>query len=146
MSTHRPTHKPVVVVAAMSGALLVASGCSDGYAALGTHTATVFINGAELDERPRIRCEQIQRNWYIETLKDAPGFTAQIRTGDDVIARGVQIEQLGGFTGSFWDGTVGAADAEVVDGTFRVSGSAEGYYLHDPSENTTAEFLIRTDC
>ncbi len=129
-----------------ASAALVASGCSDGYDALGTHTAAVSINGTELEKRLPVRSEQIRRHWYIETLKENPGFTAQIQMADSAIARGVQIERLGGFTGSFWDGTVGTADAAIADGTVRVSGMAEDYYHRDPAEGATAEFLIRTDC
>ncbi len=133
-------------VAVLSAAVLVTSGCSTGYAALGTHTATVLINGVEIGERLPVRCEQVEWTWRIETLESAPGFVAQIQTGDSIIARGVQIEELGGFTGSYWAGTVGQADADISDGTFRITGSAEGYYHHDPSEDATADFVIRTDC
>lgn len=139
------TRHPLPAVTVATCAILIA-GCSNGYAALGTHTATVFINGVEVDRRLPVRCDQIRWNWYIETLEDAPGFTAQIQTGDAVFARGLTIEQLGGFTGSFWDGTVGRGDAEISDGTVKMSGVAEGYYQRDPNEDATAEFLIRTDC
>lgn len=127
-------------------AALVVSGCSSGYEALGTHAAAVQINGVDVGERLPVRCEQVRWDWRIETLGETPGFTALIQTGDTVIARGVVLEQLGGFTGSYWDGTVGSADAEVTDRTFRVTGTAKGYYQRDSSETTTAEFVIRTDC
>lgn len=142
MSTHHP--KPAL--AAVAAAMLLVSGCSSGYAALGTRTAAVSLNGNDIGERPAIECEQNRWNWYIETVEESPGFVVQMQTGDSVIARGVQIENLGGFTGSYWDGTVGSADAEVTDRTFRVTGTAKGYYQRDSSETTTAEFVIRTDC
>ncbi|WP_197376469.1 lipoprotein LpqH [Mycolicibacterium baixiangningiae] len=133
-------------VALLAAAALVAAGCSDGYEALGTHTAHVFINGSDIGERPRIRCEQVQWVWYIETLQDAPGFTAQVSTGERVEPRAVQIDNLGGFTGSFWDVTVGSADAEITDGTVIVEGTAEGFYHENPSDRASATFEIRTDC
>lgn len=84
--------------------------------------------------------------WHIETLDDAPGFSAQVRTGDSVEARAVQINSLGGFTGSFWDLTVGSADAVVDEGTFIVTGTAEGAYEDSPTDPATANFEIRTAC
>lgn len=133
-------------LAVAGAAVLGVSGCSTGYEALGTHNAVVQINGAEVGEPLPVRCEQVRWDWRIETLGDTPGFTALVQTGDTVVAQGVVLEQLGGFTGSYWDGTVGSADAEVTDRTFRVTGTAKGYYLRDPSETTTAKFVIRTDC
>lgn len=140
------THRLTSTLALAGGAVLIVSGCSSGYAALETRSAVVLINGTDIGERLPIRCEQVKWDWYIETLEETPGFVAQVQSGDTVFARGVQIERLGGFTGSFWDGTVGRADAEFVDGVVEVMGVAQGYYHRDPSEDATAEFAIRSDC
>ncbi|ULE34509.1 lipoprotein LpqH [Mycobacterium sp. IDR2000157661] len=140
------SNRLVPALAAAGAAVLVVSGCSSGYKAIGTHTAVVQINGVEVGEPLPVRCEQVRWDWRIETLEETPGFTALVQTGDTVVARGVMLERLGGFTGSYWDGTVGSADAEVTNRTFRVTGTAKGYYLRDPSDTTTAEFVIRTDC
>lgn len=142
-------------VAVAAGAVtLVAAGCSSGYEALGTHTAQVLINGSVVAEKPRIRCEQVQWVWFIKSLEQTPGFSAQVQTGETVQARLVRIENLGGFTGSSWNADTTApatpvgveADAEVTDGTFIISGTAMGFYNDDPAETTTASFEIRTDC
>lgn len=132
---------------------LVAGGCSSGYEALGTHTARVLINGSEIEERPPIRCEQVGWVWFIESLQQKPGFTAQVHTGNTVGARLVRIEDLGGFTGSAWNATAATAvaarvetDAMLTEGTFTITGTAVGYYSDDPSETATADFEIRTDC
>lgn len=139
-------HQFTRVTAVLSAAVFASAGCSSGYEALGTHTATVQINGTDIAEPLPVRCEQVNYRWYIESLADSPGFTAQIQAGESVSALGVQLEQLGGFTGSYWESTVGSADAEITDGTVQMSGVAEGYYQRDPSERATAEFVIRTDC
>ncbi|MGB3351525.1 MAG: lipoprotein LpqH [Mycobacterium sp.] len=133
---------------------MVIAGCSSGYEALGTHTARVLINGSDIGDQPPIRCEQSQWVWFIESLRETPGFTAQVSTGDTVQARLVRIDDLGGFTGSSWNAATTApstpsgvgVDAELVDGTFTISGTAMGYYDDDPAETTTASFEIRTDC
>jgi hypothetical protein len=131
------------VVAAVT---ITASGCSAGYDAVGTRTAQVLINGVDIGERPQIRCEQVQWVWYVQTLRATPGFTAQVRTGETVEPRALQIDDLGGFTGSYWDGTVGAAAASIVEGTLILTGTAEGYFHDAPKEDVTARFAIRTDC
>ena len=154
---------PFTWVLAVTIVALVAGGCSSGYEALGTHTARVLINGSEIEERPPIRCEQVGWVWFIESLQQKPGFTAQVHTGDTVGARLVRIEDLGGFTGSAWNATAPAAtataataatavaarvetDATLTEGTFTITGTAVGYYSDDPSETATADFEIRTDC
>jgi len=138
----------------MGAMALVATGCASGYEALGTRTAQVSINGTETAENPRIRCEQVQWVWFIKSLEETPGFSAQVRTGETVVARLVRIEDLGGFTGSSWNADITGpaipvgveADAEVADGAFTISGTATGFYQDDPAESATAEFEIRTDC
>ena len=133
---------------------LLAAGCSTSYEALGTHTAHVLVNGSAVAEQPRVRCEQVQWVWFIDSLQETPGFTAQVRTGDAVAARLVRIENLGGFTGSSWNATATApstpsdvgTDAEVADGTFTITGTAMGFYQDDPAEIATASFEIRTHC
>lgn len=134
------------VLAAVVVAASAATGCSAGYSALGTHTAEVLINGVDIGERPRIRCEQVEWIWYVETLRETPGFGAQVQTGETVEPRVVQIDDLGNFTGSFWEGTIGAASASIVDGTLILTGTAEGYFHDAPKEKATALFAIRTDC
>ena len=133
---------------------LVAAGCATTYQALGTHTARVLINGNPVAEQPRVTCEQVQWVWFIKSLQEAPGFTAQVRTGDTVAARRVRIAGLGGFTGSSWNAADPApstppgvgAEAVVADGTVVITGTAMGFYDDDPAEIATATFEIRTDC
>jgi hypothetical protein len=146
MATHIRAAGPTVAMAVVGVTAVVATGCSGGHAALGTHTAEVFINGVDIGERPRVDCEQVRWTWYVETLRDTPGFSAQVRTGETVEPRALQITDLGGFTGSYWTGTVGAATAAIVDGTLILTGTAEGSYRHAPTEDATARFAIRTDC
>lgn len=142
------------VAYAMMAVPLVTAGCSTGYEALGTRTAQVLVNGDEVAEPPRVTCDQVEWVWFIESVQENPGFTAQVRTGDTVTALLVRLENLGGFTGSAWNATVRApstppgvgADAEVTEGAFTITGTAMGSYQDDPAEITTAHFEIRTDC
>ncbi|ADT99765.1 lipoprotein LpqH [Mycolicibacterium gilvum] len=141
-------------VAALMTVPLVTVACSTAYEALGHRTAYVLVNGIEVADQPRVRCDQVEWVWFIESVQDNPGFSAQIRTGDDVAALLVRIENLGGFTGSSWNAAETApasaaaveADAEVADGDFVITGTATGFYRDDPAETATATFEIRTDC
>jgi ipoprotein LpqH len=136
-----------VVVAA--GALLVAAGvagCGSPPPALGTHTAQVTINGRDTGEAHPVACSQFGWDWKIETLDEAPGFTAMFETGNTLTAESVEIRDLGGFTGSYWRYTVGDAEARVVGDAFTLIGTAVGYTSDEPDETASASFTIKTDC
>jgi lipoprotein LpqH len=138
-----------VSVAEAVGAVLAAAaigGCAAPPAALGTHTAQVTINGRPTGEAHRVTCSQFGWNWTIETLSESRGFTAMFQTGDTVTARSVQIRDLGGFTGSYWQYTVGDADASVAAGTFKIAGTAVGYTSERPTDTVPATFTIETSC
>lgn len=132
-------------------AALLGAGCStDGHEALGTHTARVLINGSVVEEQMRITCDQVGWVWFIESLQQEPGFTAQVRTGDAVGARLVRIQNLAGFTGSSWNADPATApveaDATFSDGVFTITGTAVGYYVDEPGDTDTAHFEFRTGC
>jgi hypothetical protein len=133
-------------VAALCAIGLVASGCASGASALGTPTARITINGNEIAERPIVRCQQAEWVWLVETLPPQPGFNAQVRTGASVEPRSVRIDDLGGFTGGWTDTTAGNAKATVVDGSFVITGTADGFYDGNISNTGTATFEIRLDC
>ncbi|MCF6386118.1 lipoprotein LpqH [Mycobacterium sp. MBM] len=137
------------VFSGMLAVILTATGCSAaGHEVRGTDIARVTINGSEIGEPLVVGCNQAQWVWFIESTQDAPGFTAQVRTGASVDGLLVRLQGLGGFTGSAWNAT-GAdtrVDAEVTDGTFTISGTATGSYDDDPAATATANFEIRTNC
>ena len=136
-----------VVLAA--GALLVAAGvaaCATPPPALGTHRAQVLINERDTSQAHPISCSQFGWHWKIQTLDDAPGFTAMLETGDTVTAELVHIRDLGGFTGTYGRDVVGDAEAQVAAGTFTISGTALGFHARDPGETAKATFSIKTDC
>ena len=136
-------------VAAAIGALSVAAGiaaCASPAPALGTHTAQVTIDGRDTGPPHPVACSQFGWDWKIETLKEAPGFTALVQTGDTVTAELAHIRDLGGFTGTYGQDVVGDAEARVTEGTFLISGTAVGFHSQQPDETATATFTIKTDC
>ena len=138
------TRKPGILALLAVG--LVATGCASGASALGTPTARITINGNEIAERPIVRCQQAEWVWLIETIPPQPGFNAQVRTGASVEPRSVRIDDLGGFTGGVTDATPGATKATVVDGSFTITGTADGFYDGNISNTGTATFEIQLDC
>ncbi|MBE1552179.1 hypothetical protein GGC64_006266 [Mycobacterium sp. OAS707] len=156
---HRPSHRrpghtperlrprtqrllvPLVAVLIAAG-----SGCSPhSTQLLQTHTIDVRINGQRTGDH-LVKCQQVQWLWNIQTLKSDPGLTAQVQTGKTVVAKSVQIDNVAGFTGDFWEGTTGNAQASVDRRTFTIRGTAEGYYHNNPNDRSTATFEITTDC
>lgn len=130
---------------ATAAVLMISTGCSSGADALGKHLLHLRVNGNDAGSYP-VECTQVRWAWNIETLEQTPGVVAQVHTGDPVAARSVQINKLGGFTGSYWEGTTGEAEASLVDGKFTITGTAVGSFHHDPGERTSAPFEITTEC
>lgn len=130
---------------ATAAVLMIPTGCASGPALLDTHLVHVSINGKDTGGH-FVECSQTGWLWELETPERTPGLVAQVRTGDAVVARSVQINNLGGFTGNYWAGTTGAADASLVNREFTITGTAVGFFHDDPGERTNATFEISTDC
>ncbi|BBY83525.1 lipoprotein LpqH [Mycolicibacterium pulveris] len=133
---------------AMAAVALIAgtAGCAAQPAALGSTTAKVTINGESTGGPHPVVCSQTGWAWTIETPDQDKGFTAGIDTGDEVSVQSVEFRDLGGFTGSFWNGNIGEADITTEGGTFIINGSADGAFTDNPSEAVTATFHIEANC
>lgn len=136
------------IIAAFAAAAVCALGaCSAPPAALGTRTAEVVVNGDGNGTKYPVECSQAGWTWLISTFDEAkPGFTASIQTGDAVDAHSVQIRDLEGFTGSYWQGTVGEGKATVDGDKITITGTAEGSFADDPSGEANATYRIETTC
>lgn len=134
-------------IIAVAGAVLVAGvgACSSPPSAVGTHTAQVNINGTNINPPPTVRCIQQGWNWIIETPEKDSGFRAAFSTGDQITAQSVEIRGLDGFTGAYWQGTVGDGEATIDNGTVRITGTAGGEF-EGSTDEATATFDIETRC
>ncbi|MCK0174138.1 MULTISPECIES: lipoprotein LpqH [Mycobacteriaceae] len=135
----------IAVLAASAVGLLGA--CSSPEPALGARTAEVTVNGEGSGSKYPVECSQAGWTWLISTFDEAkPGFSASIQTGEGVDAHSVQIRDLEGFTGSFWQGTVGEGKATIANDKITITGQAEGSFADDPTGEANATFRIETRC
>ncbi|VBA58525.1 putative lipoprotein LppE [Mycobacterium attenuatum] len=141
---HRIGAVSTAAVAVFSAAVVGACGAPP--AAHISSTAVVTVNGNEA--RPHlVRCVQLE--WYrtIEVGTGDSGATLVIdQWAAPITARSVRIRNLAGFTGMYSEGDGGSAKAGFGDGTFTVSGTAEGFDTAAPNQPANAEFRIVAHC
>jgi len=114
--------------------------------ALPPNTVHMTVNGHDAGTTHDVKCDQVDWFHTIDAGNPASGVKATIEFGDKVTAQSVELHSVGGFTGSFWNGTVGSGDASILGNTFRVTGTAVGANDDKPNTQTTATFDIRANC
>jgi hypothetical protein len=134
------------VVAVLIAATVVAlGGCAATPPALGARSAEVTVNGS--GQKLPVECSQAGWTWLISTFDEAkPGFSAAISTGEGVAAHSVQLRDLDGFSGAYWERTVGDGRATVNGNTITITGTAEGNFADNPSDAASAKYEIQTTC
>jgi ipoprotein LpqH len=135
-----------LVVAATVILAVGAAGCSSKEPALGGTTANVTINGQSTGGPHPVTCTQTGWMWTIETLDKAKGFKASLDTGDTVKVESVSFSDIGGFTGNFWSGNVGEGEVTGQGGKYTITGSADGNFADNPSNDVSATFRIEANC
>jgi Mycobacterium 19 kDa lipoprotein antigen len=108
--------------------------------------AHLTIGGASLTARPA-SCSQIQSYRTID-IRDHDGQVEAVVlfSGYRVIPQWVKIRNLDGFTGSFWEGGVGDAHADVTNSAYTITGSAYGINSNNPNKVITTDFKITAEC
>jgi ipoprotein LpqH len=135
-----------LVAVAAAVLVAVAAGCSSQPPALGGTTAKVPINGESTGGPHAVRCSQAGWIWIIEMPDQVKGFKATLDTGDNVTVQSVEFRDLGGFTGTYWKDNIGEAEVNGTGGKYTISGSADGSFTKNPSNEVTATFTIEADC
>lgn len=138
--------RSVAIAAAAVTAVAVLGACSSPPSALGAPTAKISINGHPVGTTQQVSCRQVGNAWTITTLKNTPGFTASLDTGGKVVPTSVEIRGLDGFTGSYWQGTVGNADGTFSGNKFTITGTAVGFTADKPNQRAEGDFKIETGC
>lgn len=133
----------------VAGAVLVIAGiagCSSPASALGDATAQVTINGNRAGDSRPITCVQTSWTQLINTTDEKSGFTAAIGTGDEFVVQSVELRDLDGFTGIYWEDRIGEATVEGTNGTYTISGTAAGGFADSGGDEATADFEIEVNC
>ena len=108
--------------------------------------AHLSIDGASHTARPA-SCRQDQSYRTID-IRDHDGQVEAVvlLSGYRAIPQWVKIRNIDGFTGSFWQGGVGDARADVTNDAYTISGSAYGINSRDPDKVVTSDFTINAEC
>ncbi|OBG56361.1 MULTISPECIES: lipoprotein LpqH [unclassified Mycobacterium] len=108
--------------------------------------ARLTIDGATHSTRPP-SCSQNQQYRTID-IKDRDGAVEAVvlTSGYRVMPQWVKIRNVDGFTGSFWEGGVGDAHAEVTNDAYTITGSAYGINSSNPNKVITTDFKIIAEC
>lgn len=108
--------------------------------------ARLTIDGATHSTRPP-SCSQNQQYRTIDIKDHDGGVEAVVLTsGYRVMPQWVKIRNVDGFTGSFWQGGVGDAHAEVTNDAYTITGSAYGINSSNPNKVITTDFKISAEC
>lgn len=109
-------------------------------------TADVTISEQKLTSSRAVDCTFIQSTTTITTGDGATGTTTVIDNADGLIPKSVDIRNLGGFTGSYWQNLGGDATVAMTGRTFTITGTAEGFDSGNPGVRTESPFSIKASC
>ena len=138
--------KRSLIVAAVVVALAAGSaGCSQTEVRSRAN-ATVSIDGKDQAKTADISCNQLQSSWLLDIGRDKSTAKAIVEVqGDKVIPQSVKINGIGGFTGSYWQGSDYSADGKLANNTFTITGTASGTKT-GTSGTVTSTFKIVARC
>ena len=136
----------------MAAALLVGAGCSSpppvphqaGTVPAGT--AEISINDQPVATSHSVSCTSIQSTTTITSGTSAGGVTAVVDNSGNLTADSVSINNIAGFTGSYWRGLGENAAVSMTGTTVTIKGSADGFNADNPSARTTGTFSIKANC
>jgi Mycobacterium 19 kDa lipoprotein antigen len=108
--------------------------------------ARLTVDGTTRTTRPP-ECSQDQSYRTID-IRDQNGEVEAVvlLSGYRAIPQWVKIRNIDGFTGSFWQGGVGDAHADVANRAYTISGSAYGINDSNPNKVVTTGFKITAEC
>lgn len=131
---------------ALAVVVLGAAGCAAEPPTTPLKAAHLTLDGTTHTTRPAM-CSQMQSYKTIDIpFPSGRAEAAVLLSGDRVIPQWVKIGNIDGFTGSFWQGGVGSARADVSNRTYTVTGSAYGINRSQPNKTVTTDFKIVAEC
>ncbi len=139
-------HNRLVARAAVAlGLVATIAGCGAAET-IPRRAARLTIDGNTHTTRPPA-CSQDQGYRTIDIRDHDGGVEAVVLlSGERVIPQWVKIRNVGGFTGSFWEGGVGDAHVDLAQNTYTITGSAYGINNSNPNKVVTTDFKISAEC
>ena len=144
-------HNRLIARAALATVLVGAvAGCGAAQT-VPRHAARLTIDGNTHTTRPPA-CSQMQGYRTIDIVDHGAGNldgrveAVVLLSGERVIPQWVKIRDVGGFTGSFWQGGVGDAHVDLAQSTYTITGSAYGINDSNPNKTITTDFKIIAEC
>jgi hypothetical protein len=108
--------------------------------------AHLTIDGSTHAMRPPA-CSQIQSYRTVDIRDHGGQVEAVVQlSGYRAMPQWVKIRNVDGFTGSFWEGGVGDAHADVTNSAYTITGSAYGINSSNPNKVITTDFKITAEC
>lgn len=110
-------------------------------------TAQVMINGKDaVGTTQEVSCLALGSLTIVTIGDRTSGVTAYVSNKNRLVAQTVSIRDLGGFTGSFNAGLNGNADVSMIDKTYDITGTADGFTTARPEARLARPFAITVSC
>ncbi|WP_084027809.1 lipoprotein LpqH [Mycobacterium avium] len=133
------------VVLVLTAVVAGIAGCSAAQT-VPRKAARLTIDGATHTTRPP-SCRQDQMYRTINIPDHDGGVEAVVLlSGYRVMPQWVKIRNVDGFTGSYWQGGVGDAHADLTNDAYTITGSAYGINSANPNKVVTTDFKIVAEC
>ncbi len=138
-------YRLVAVALVLTAGVASVAGCAKAQT-VPRKAARLTIDGATHTTRPPA-CRQDQAYRTID-IRDHDGQVEAVvlLSGHRAIPQWVKIRNVDGFTGSFWEGGVGDAHADVTNNAYTIPGSAYGINSSNPNKVVTTDFKITAEC
>jgi hypothetical protein len=107
-------------------------------------TAEVTIDDQRMPTSYAVDCVRIQSTTTISIGYGASRLVAVVDKSDQAVS--VNINNLGGFTGSYLKELNKPAEIQMVDATITITGTADGFNTDNPSKRTSTAFILKSNC
>jgi hypothetical protein len=115
---------------------------------LAAGASEVTIAGAIVARSTSVTCSPEGAVTTIDTGSKDEGTTSTVGSDGGLAAKSVVLRNVGGFSGSYWEGLGDADGGEVTmkGRTYMITGTAMGYNADDPTQRKPEKFSIRVAC
>jgi hypothetical protein len=108
--------------------------------------AEVSIAGTNVGRSTAVTCSQAGAVTTIDTGTKDGGTTSTLDSVGGLAAKSVEIRNVEGFSGSYWQGLGDAPEVTIKGRTYLITGKAVGYGADRPTERRPEDFSIKVAC